>query len=40
VELDDGAWRGGGLARGGDDLLAGVVALGGAGPEEEAAVEG
>ncbi len=40
VELDDGERRGGGLALGGDEALAGVVALGGAGPEEEAAVEG
>lgn len=40
VELDDREGRGGGLARGGDDVLAGVVALGGAGPEKEAAVEG
>jgi hypothetical protein len=38
VELHDGF--GAGLAAGGDDVLAGVVAFGGAGPEEEAAVEG
>jgi hypothetical protein len=38
VELDD--WLAGGDAPGGDDVLTRVVALGGAGPEEEAAVEG
>lgn len=38
VELYDG--EGGGLARGGDDVLARVVAFGGTVPEEEAEVEG
>lgn len=38
VELDDG--EGAGLAGGGDDVLAGVVAFGGAVPEEEAEMEG
>jgi len=40
VELDDGLGRGLGEAVVGEDVLAGVVAFGGAGPEEEAAVEG
>ena len=42
VELEDGpvVGDGAGEAAGGDDVLAGVVAFGGAGPEEEAVVEG
>lgn len=42
MELDDGLGRRrvGREAQVGDDVLAGVVAFGGAGPEEEAAVEG
>jgi len=41
VELEDGpvVGDGAGEAAGGDDVLAGVVAFGGAGPEEEAVVE-
>jgi hypothetical protein len=40
VELDDGLGRGGGEAEVGYDVLAGVVAFGGTGPEEEAVEEG
>lgn len=40
VELDGGERRGGREPLRGDDVLAGVVAFGGAGPEEEAVVEG
>lgn len=41
--LDNWVREGGrrlGEARGGDEVLAGVVAFGGTGPEEETAVEG
>lgn len=40
VELDDGLGRGGGEADVGYDVLAGVVAFGGTGPEEEPVEEG
>lgn len=42
VKLEDGLEKGGfaGEAGGGGDMLARVVALGGAGPEEEAMLEG
>ncbi len=39
MELDDGERRGGGEPAGCGDVLAGVVAFGWAGPEEEASVE-
>jgi len=40
MELDNGLRRGRGLPLGGDDVLAGVVALGWTGPEQETAMEG